>query len=371
MTFLLRFLDKYGAVLLPYIEENLRVIAYRDPKPLLDALAKLGDESLYWRCFFLVGNPQLWNEHLRTLLRQPMDDESLHIELQRRTPPGGMSRWSWWGLSKDLALYLYQRNPERFRPFVERFIHQPSPALFQVAQAQADHLFLDFLTFLEMRTLAGLVYQAYPPTYWRNAHPHQAEARRQLEKDGARLTARFDALYADSPERYLRHAANTLSFFRPFEVWAVTKNLAHNPPFTYLFTRHREAWQQSPPAIRELLESPNIYVQIAGLDMLGEGSEAAAQRVIENLPMLRALLLSRARRSTKQRVLRCLEEAARQGPSFAAAILPLLEETMDFRSKRAIGERIMVSYVRLRRSLADEGRKLTAHSTPEGKRHRR
>ena len=346
-TPLVDFLEKYGAAILPYVENNLHWIKRRAEGRLLRAVERLGDETLYWRIFFKVGNPALWNEALRGLLKKPLSNEAFQFELERRTPPE--QRWSWWGLEPDVAVEIYRRDRALFRPFLERFVRQPEAKLFAEAERAQDEEFLDFLSFQLLHRSSWLAYRAFPPRHARSWWKADEKSKEELDEISRLLVGRFDRLYAQSPETYVRHAANILSRFRAFEVWKFRHDRTYNPAFAYLLDRRREAWHHSPEGVRELLESPNIYVQIIGLEILREGGREAAQRALENLLMLRALLLGRARRGTKRLALECLERAARQGAPFAGRILPVLEEAMDLHGKRAIDERIMVSFVRVRR----------------------
>ncbi len=359
-TILIDFIERYGMAVLPYIDRNIHWLRQHTSDRLLAAIKQMGDETLYWRLFFKVGTIQQWNAELRRLLAQPWNDQQLYIELQRRMPPA--QRWSHWQLQGDVAAAFYRRNPALFRPLLEQLI-QPWAAygqpqmhlleLFQEAEQQGDEAFLNFLSYRILQKLQSLGWRAFPHQQYAHHNPKEvAAARQEYDTMAGLLVARFERLCAQSPEIYVRHAANILSRFEPYGFWNFKKEAARNPALSYLLDQQREIWRRSPDAMRELLESPNIFVQILGLDMLSEGGEDAAQRVVENLPALRALLLSRAKINTKKRALQGLEQAARQGPRFAAQVLPVLEETMDFRGKRAIDQRIMVSFVRLRRQLA-------------------
>lgn len=348
-SILMDYLEEYGAAVLPYINENLMWISQKNRQRLLRGIHRISDPGVYWSMFFRVADSPLWNEKLRRLLQSTQTPFELLIGLQMRTPdqPGGW-RWSRWQLEGDVALAMYQRSPELFRPFIEEHLFDPDPALFEAVEQQGDEDFLDFLTHRALQHLNRLAWRAYPPERWLRWRKPDTAARQELAERSNMVIARFDRLYENGPSDYIRHAAHILSYFRAFDVWSYSRSLETNPAFHYLMTRHHAAWQASSYGMRELLESTNIYVQLLGLHILRDGGADAADRVLENLAALRALLLGRARINTKKTVLAALENAARQGPTYVGAILPVLEEIMEFRGKRAISERVMVSVVRLR-----------------------
>lgn len=340
------FLERYGAVVLPYIEQNADWIKRKGGSRLLSSAERLGDEALYWRIFFKAGTPAAWNEALANLAEYPMTDEELRLALRSCTPPPSQARWQ---TTPQVALALYRRNPGLAGPFLEGHLNHPDLALFEEAERVGDDDFLDFLTSRLLHHLSSLVYKAFPTKAQQQWMKPNANARAQLDQLGQAITARYDRLYAQSPDRYVLHAASALSRFESVEGWSFKRNVEHNPAFIYLFRQHRDAWLRSPAAVRDLLESPNIYVQTVGLTILSEGGPDAAPCVVENLIPLRALLLGDARRGTKQLALASLEYAAQASPEVAGQIVPVLEEALHFQGRRTIDERIMVSFVRLRR----------------------
>jgi hypothetical protein len=347
---LLRFMQRYGEALLPYVEQNIFWIGAGNRERTLAYIEQVGNEKLYWGIFFKIATRDMWHTALRNLLKQPLSDEAFLAALQLRTPPPPSHPWLLhrWQIPNDIALALYHRNATLFRPFLVDFVQQPEPDLFQAAEHAGDEAFLDLLTMRLMQRLQTLMYRAYPDEHIRQMHPHRGRAERQhYDAIAGALVARLERLRTHAPETYVHHAANILSYIGPYDIWSFRREAERNPVLIYLMQQERETWRQSPHAIRELLESPNIHVQIIGLEMLKDGGGDAAQRVVENLLILRALLLSRCYIKTKKLVLHCLEQAARHDPAYVAQIVPLLEETMDFRGKRAIHTQIIVSYVRL------------------------
>jgi hypothetical protein len=346
------FVEQYGRAVLPYVQQRLDWVARRAAPKLLARIKKLGDDTLYWPIFFKAGNANEWNASLREQLARPLDVAAFSAALRMRTPPPPANRWSAWWLDPDVALALYRRNGQRFAPFLERFVAPTyADVLFEEAQSTHHEDFLDFLSLLLMRQIASWLYAAYPTSAAHRWQRPDLKAQDKIRRYGQMLTSRFDRLAAESPGTYVRHAAAMLSRIDAYDVWSFKRNLALNPAWAYLFGHHHQAWCAEADAMRELLESPNIYVQILGLVMLGQGSADAAQRVLDNLPILRALLLGRARLGTKKLALRAVELAARQGEACADRILPVLEEALHLTGKRALDERAMVAFVRLRREL--------------------
>jgi hypothetical protein len=342
--------EKYGRAALPYVQEHLTWITRRAAPKLLSRIKKLGDENLYWPIFFKAGDSKQWNEALRELLAQPLGAEELAAQLPLRTPP--VRRWGGWALEEDVALGLYRRDPQRFAPFLERFAHGSfDEALFVEAQAKQDEDFLDYLSLQLLRQIESWLYAAYPSVAALRWRKPDMKAQDKVQRTGRILTDRFDRLVAESPALYVRHTVAMLSRINAYEGWSFKRNLSLNPAFAYLYTRHRAAWLAAPDSLREVLESPNIYVQILGLLMLGEGGPDAAERVRENLLILRALLLGGAHLGTKKLALRALELAARQGETYAAQILPVVEEAAHLSGRRAVDQPAMVAFVRLQRDL--------------------
>jgi hypothetical protein len=262
-------------------------------------------------------------------------------------------RWGGWTLEEDVALGFYRRDSQRFAPFLERFAHGSyDEALFEEAQAKQDEDFLDYLSLQLLRQIESWLNLAFPTTSMLQWRKPDMKAQDKVQRTGRMLTDRFGRLMAESPALYVRHAAAMLSRINAYEVWSFKRNLSFNPAFAYLYTQHRAAWLVEPDALREVLESPNIYVQILGLLMLGEGGADAAERARENLLILRALLLGGAHLSTKKLALRALELAARQGEPYAGQILPVVEEAVHLSGRRAVDQRAMVAFVRLQREIA-------------------
>lgn len=343
------FVARYGAAVLPYIQEHHSSFTSASLAALLPELKAHEDEAGYWRAFWVVGNSVQWNHALDELLGQPLDDAELRTAMVKRTPPPDGPEG--WGLFPRTAEALYMRSPALARPLIERYCDEVSVRLFELVDQRRDDDLLDYLTYRLLQAMTMPLYSAYPtPSQLRWQKPDE-KARVRIEEVGALLTGRFDRLAAGALADYTLHAANTLAWFQQTELWPFRRSLAHNPVHRYLFTRHRGAWLRSPEAMRELLESPNAHVRLIGLVFLNEGGTDAARRAGENVGLLRAVLLDRSRRGAKRLALAALEHAGRADAEVAARVLPILEGAMHFQARHAIDERAMVGYVRLRHAM--------------------
>ena len=350
------FVERFGAAIMPYIQAHQSSFDDTSLAELLPGLKATEDEAEYWRDFWVVGSSAQWNQALEELLGKPLDDTALRAALALRMPPPDQpERWKHAPkLFAKTAEALYTRSPAIARPFIETYSDEVSLRLFALAEQRRDDELLDYLTYRLLQAMTFPLYSAFPtPSQLRWQKPNQG-ARAKLEEYSAVLTSRFDRLVAQSPAEYVRHAANVYSHFGRDDAWPFRRSLEHNPAHIYLFTRPRDAWLRSPEAMRELLESPNTHVQLIGLAMLNEGGSDAAQRAAENITLLRAVLLNTSRRSTKRLALAALERAARADAAVVAQVLPVLEGAMHFQARRAIDERAMISFVRLRHDLAPQ-----------------
>jgi len=343
---LLPVVERYGQVVLPYIELNLNWIGYRTSLALLPLLEQMGAYSLFRRIFFTFGDASEWQAQLQRLIDPTLADAALATALQRWTPlPPQWSSRTWW-LPTDIALELYQRSPHRFGPFIQLTLNEPSPELFDAAELLHDEDFLDFLSYRVLESISTKITYLNKRLQKTGVYTVGSVVSDLLSTYCRRLQRRFERLYAIAPSEYINHTANILSRGVGL-VWYLADALANNP-LAYIRQQHLDDWRQSPQAIRELLETPNLAVQRFGLTILAEGGDAAAQRVLENVLLLQAILLGREERPFKKLALKCLEKAAYALPEVADTVLPTLHEMMSFHGNTALEDSIMVSYVRAR-----------------------
>lgn len=351
-SILLEFVDRYGTAAMPYILSHQGWNIPRDK--LLKAVKRLGDRVLYWRTFFAtVGWRDAdaikeWLQAVVDAAKTSHSEAALKAEMEILTPAEDTKHWS---VDPQVARILYQRFPKTSRAFLEARLTQPDLEFFDLVRKNGDEAFLDHLSYRMMFALPQLLTQ-------------RGQARQKRERvEGVEYAQtrdavinRMEALYARSPEEYAEHVGNIFSRVAPFEIsrWNLEERRDKNPIWQYLESQHREALVKSPGAMKEMLESPNIFVQIAAIRILSVGGRDAAQRVRENLPPIRALLMGGAMRKTKREALITLEKAAHEGPEFATPILASLEDLMDLRGKRSIHEDVMVTCARLQHALQEQ-----------------
>lgn len=320
----LSLMEKYGRHLVPFVVKHGSYLVGENlgRETLLDWVRENGSEQDYWGVFLQVSHHKHWNQLIREWLSQNLAEGEMRLHLQQITPSNPHRSWL---LDDEIAQELYERYPE-LKDFIESHIRYPTLNFFNLVLKHGDEAFLDKLTINHIRfrghgndkSIAGLE---------------------------AAIIKRFAAFYEESPQKYIQHVAYLLSLIPPF-TFRRAKDIDELPVVKYLFEQHHDVWRQSPDGIRELLESPNSFVQLAAIRILSNPD--AAPRVIENLRLLRALLLSRLRISTKREILQCLQIAMQQETTYTAVILPVLENIISFTGKRAITEDVLVSYVQMK-----------------------
>lgn len=339
----LKFIEKYGDAVMPFILNNMAYRYYFSQSDFIKAVRKHASEVNYWKFVFATNNTGEWNKALKALANKNLPADHFRAELAVLSPTL-TNQWHRWWVDQETAVKLYKQHPTIARPFLERFLEDVPLELFMLAHKNQDEDFLDYLTYRLMRIIQSLRYQA-TNSYWGKKDKETAQ-KRMLELEAV-VTQRLNRLYTESPDNFIRHAANILSLVPPFERWEDARSDGTRI-FDLLAGRYHDNWKRSPAAIKELMESPNIFVQIAGMNILSGGGLDAAERVMENLQAFRVLLLSDCRISTKRLALKCLTVTTDASPEAAdARILPMLTDTMNYFARNAIPDEIAVLYVRL------------------------
>ena len=346
---LIPVVERFGAATFPYVDANLTWIGGETALRLIPIVERFGEIGLRRKIFFTFADPKTWQAEIDRIVAARLDDETVAQQLDRWLPSPASQR-PWW-LSSGNALTLYTRNPDRFRPFLLRTVYYPDAALFDQAERNGDEHFLDLLSARFFDQLATII--TYKPASQKfiTQKDLRTKASELMTTIGPRIIARFDRLGA-TPSHYVWHATAILNQSRGLGVTYYLGPDVANNPIHYLRTHHLDAWITTPGAISDLLESPYPTIIEMGINILlaSATSTDAAQRVVENIIVLQALLLGPTRRPLKKLVAQTLENAAALGMPYAATILPTLAEAMHFHGQGAINERVMISFVRARRA---------------------
>jgi|GEM_PF-2461467 len=342
-------LKRYGDALMPLLIPYAVGVPYRRTQslPELEIVQAHVSEANYWRYLLASREHTAWIAALHELAAAPLSDTAFAARLAMMTPDSSMEGI----LSGNTAAALYRRSPELTRPFIQRFLGEPhDPALFIAATEHHDDTLLDVLTYQALLSFNRLVRNT-------SSSPIKPEENyRTPAERAAPFIARLDRLYDESPSAFTAHAAYILSFIQPRSFGWGDQSAPNekNPLWQALVRRHHPAWRADASAIRALLESPSIYVQLVALDLLSEpltpdeAPDAAAVHVVENLRAFRVLLLSNTLKETKRKTLACLEAAAHVSNSFREPITQMLQTVLDFTTaRRAISDDIGVMLARL------------------------
>jgi hypothetical protein len=348
-SLLIAFIDRYGESVMPYILQHVSWIT--PEQALLKTVERHCTYTTYWQVVFRVGDVKLWQKALEELLKSSHSGVQFLAEVAPLLPDAPQGWWgNRWQLKSNFAEKLYQRFGSDIRPILETYLDMPSHALFEQAVQRQDTDFLIYLTFrllIEVGQIGGRLNSGW-------YHGDATKDRQKITQYSEEVVTYLSKLHTADPIGYVRFAAAVLTQMRAFQISLWNNLRQNNPIWHYLTTQHREVWLHVPEAISELLESPNIYVILFGLELLNIGDAFAAARVVENLPTLRAFLLGRFRRETKRLVLAALEAAAAHGAYFARQILPALDAVADFRARTAVPDDILATYVRLQQQIATQ-----------------
>ncbi|MEO1286211.1 MAG: hypothetical protein AAFV93_00480 [Chloroflexota bacterium] len=274
----------------------------------------------YWRVFFMTVNFQQWTKALHDLLKTVEDDDELFRRLQLMTPHNYQIRGRW-QLDPNIAYELARRDKVRAYPFIKAHSVEFSEPLFKLAVEMDDLNLIDTVIY---RTLVN----------WRNDNPQM-------------VTDYLQNLLETQSEQFVQRASNILGQISAFEIYRRDVFLAR--PIYKILVQPRDLWLQSSDAIRDLLESPSIYIIYMGLELLAESGQLSADHTLENLAWIRWFLLGRAKRNTKALALDALYNASQHG--YANEVIKVIEATKDFQGKRAIDDKLIVAYGRLQRQL--------------------
>jgi hypothetical protein len=312
-------LDKHGAAAVPYVRRHAGDIMpswsygrQREGKGLPDLL-ELVDER---------GWLDLWATLLRTSATRELFDQTVAGLLRAgnvkrlATLPGRGREWHGAGwstaqvhaLGDATACQLYKAYPALVRgPY--RIHVAPTygacfPKLIAAACAARDVELTDFLA-------SRVIAVGY----------HDASSREAVDA----LVAHYEALAEDA---FVPRAAAALSRLPARQIWSYDQLVAQNPLAKLLFERSTARFLGDGAAVRDLLESPEIYVQLLGFRVLAQPDPRAAVLAAANTDLLQAALFRRLRATSRRLAIAALRVAASHDEATARYLLGRMRDAL-------------------------------------------
>ncbi len=152
------------------------------------------------------------------------------------------------------------------------------------------------------------------------------------------IAAHYEAL---DDLTFVRRAASALSRMPAFAVWSYERLLANNPLAKLLFEKSTALYLADAAAVRDLLESPQIHVQILAFRILGQRDPRAPKVAAAHVDLLAATLLRKLRRPTRLLAFAAIANAARHDEATARALLGKMREALALPEKRYPTEQLV------------------------------
>lgn len=316
----LELLEARGSAVLPYVLRHAasvtprqRFFGKKETRGVVEMIALAEREAwlpLWARLLQTSATPELWNETVRRLLERP-DRETLTVRQRLAMLPGTGRELSFGPLglvqlrplTDDVACLMLRRAPELLRSAYR--MHLPLSAwnkyekLTAAALAAVDEELVDYLA-----SRAAMDVNV----------PHTA------------LADHFERLPVPDGT-FARRAAHALSMMPAFAIWSYEQLLEKNRLARLLFERSTPLYLAEPALLRDLLESPQIHVQLLALRVLASDDGRATSAAAASLDLLAATLLRPLHRRSRLLAFAAMERAARD-PDAARLLLPRLREAL-------------------------------------------
>jgi hypothetical protein len=310
------------------------VIARREAKGLPGLLGIASEEGwldLWAALLRTAATKELFDAEVKRLVRSttlPAGDAKLRLSLiaghGREAHFPGVSFAQVHPLEEDTALELYRRFPELvrgpFRMHIAPGWHNAYPRVARTAIEIGDTEFIDFLA-----ARAGIQVLA-----WGDA--------RGWKDTIESLTSHFDALA--EPE-FVRRASNALSQMPAFAVWNYDELLRTNRLARLLFERSTLLYLSDARAVRDLLESPQIQVQVLAFRILGRDDPRACDVAAQNADLLQATLFRPLHRRTRLLAFKALENATAKDEATTRYLLSRMRDALALPEKRYPTEKLV------------------------------
>jgi hypothetical protein len=319
-------LDKHGDIALAYVQHHVGSIGPRwswhgriEGKGLPDLLelaTRRGWTDLWAALLRTSATRELFDAEVRKLVRA-----GDRARLERLPGRGREFHGAGWSfaltqiLTDETACALYATFPALARgPY--RIHVTPTqwadafPKLVSAAIAAGDHDLIDYLA-------SRIAMQS-------SVSPSHAAAT-------AALTAHYEAL----PEAaFVMHAATALSRMPAGGIWSYKSLIGANALAHMLFERTTARYLGDGAAVRDLLESPQIQVQLLAFRVLGQDDRRAREIAAAHVDLLQATLLRRLHAASRRLAFGALRSAASHDEATARYLLGRMRDALELPEKR-------------------------------------
>jgi hypothetical protein len=307
----------------------------RDSKPLSELLA-LADSRAWtdlWAALLRTSaTKDLYEAEIRKLVRstelKPAEIKTKLFLIAghgREANLPGVSFAQVHPLGEQTALELYRRFPETmrgaFRMHVAPGWHSPYPKMIRAALDANDRELVDYFA---SRAAMQALGRFRDSGGWNDT----------LDL----LSAHFEAMNDDE---FVVRASNALSRMPAFAIWRYEELLRSNRLARLLFERSTAYYLTSPRAVRDLLESPQIHVQVLAFRVLSLEDPRARAIAAENKDLLQATLFRPLHRRTRLFAFRALENASANDEASARYLLQRMREALTLPEKRYPTEKLV------------------------------
>ncbi len=318
-----------GRDVLPYLQRHVTAVmpqwrlARRESRglPELLALAESHDWLELWALLLRVSaTTVLFDRTVRDLVSTTkLGVADARRRLEQIAGPGrelsvpGLGIAAVHALEEDTVLALYRKYPDLVRGRFRLHLLRVYPRVIAATIAADDTDLLDFFA-SRMAMEQGSYHRTKP---WGEAV--------------ATLAAHYEAL---PDAAFVSRAASALTAMPAYAIWSYDGLLRQNALARLLFERSTQLYLSDPRAVRDLLESPQIHVQLLALRALASDDPRAPALGAMVQELLQATLFRPLHRRTRLVAFRALGMAARHDEATARYLLGRMRDALALPERR-------------------------------------
>lgn len=325
--------DNFGKHSLPYLKRHMNFIRFVKQNLKDNFLAKIKQkesENDYMEMFTLICDPKQWLNKIDEILSDKRISKVTKIYyLHYLSSSGGNVRY--YALTEDVALKIFELSPEILIKYFSNNMNNPYPELYNRAVATNNQDLEDII-----------IINALKITYWR------IQKEKNIQEFHNNIINNLEALRVKSVSEFVKRISIILSRFEAYDIWNLKSLQTKNQLVNYVFTTPNELWLNHPEYIRDLLESPNIFVQIKAFEILKLKDSRVIQPIKTNIDILLATILKRYYKRTLTLLFEVLEYGIVNDPDIARIAMPKLMEALTIRAKKYPRDKIIALLGRLK-----------------------